>query len=98
MNNEKEKAQRLWHYLKIQDEHLLIRTTNPDDNSERLMTVCEDGEGGLRFAYVEIPPEGFNRLISDYGKPFTLVQQRNGDGLFFVPDINEWIRDEEIDR
>jgi hypothetical protein len=33
----------------------------------------------------------------EYGQPFTLVQQRNEDGCFYIPDIDEWLRDEEID-
>lgn len=96
MNIEEQKAEKLWRHLKIQDEHLLIRISRPD-KTERVLIVQDDGKGGLLFAYVEIPPAGFNKWVSEYMQPFTLVQQRNVDGCFFVPDIEEWVRDEEID-
>jgi hypothetical protein len=97
MNKDTEKAERLWRHLKIQDEHLLIRVSNPGTNTERVLIVCDEGSGGLQFAYAEIPPNGFNKWIMEYGQPFTLVQQRNEDGCFYIPDIDEWLRDEEID-
>ena len=96
MNKDTKKAERLWQYLKIQDEHLLIRVSNPD-NTERVLIVCDEGNGVLQFAYAEIPPNGFNKWIMEYRQPFTLVQQRNENGCFYVPDINEWVRDKEID-
>lgn len=97
MNKDTEKAEKLWRHLKIQDEHLLIRVNNPSTNIEEVLIVCNEGNGGLRFANVEIPPDGFNKWIVEYKQPFTLVQQRNDNGCFYIPDIDEWLRDEEID-
>lgn len=97
MNKDKQRAEKLWRHLKIQGEHLLIRVSNPDTSSEKVLIVCDDGNGELKFAYAETPPDGFNKWIMEYRQPFTLVQQRNENGCFFVPDIEEWIRDEETD-
>lgn len=97
MENDKQKAERLWHYLKIRDEHLLIRTQDKNDKTERVLIVMDKGSGELHYAYAEIPPDGFRKWIEEYGQPFTLVQQRDEDGCFFVPDIEQWLRDEETD-
>lgn len=97
MNSDEEKAERLWKHLKIQDECLLVRISNRDKGTEKVLIACDDGNGGLHFEYAEIPPDGFGKWISDYGQPFTLVQQRDVNGCFFMPDINDWIRDEEAD-
>ncbi len=92
MDNDELKARKLWQHLKIQDEHLLIRI-----GTERVLIVSEDGSGGLLFAYVKTPQDGFGKWIREYKQPFTLVQQRNENGCFCVPDIDEWVRDEKID-
>lgn len=97
MENDKQKAKKLWHYLKIRDEHLLIRTQDKNDKTEKILIVTDEGSGKLHYAYVEIPPAGFRKWIEEYGQPFTLVQQRNEDGCFFVPDIERWVMDEEAD-
>ena len=97
MNKDTEKAERLWRHLKIQDERLLIRVSNTGTDTERVLIVCNDAEGGLQFAYAEIPPDGFDKWVMEYGQPFTLVQQRDENGCFFIPDIDEWTRDEEAD-
>lgn len=97
MENDKQKAEKLWHYLKIRDEHLLIRTQDKNDKTEKILIVTDEGSGELHYAYVKIPPAGFRKWIEEYGQPFTLVQQRNEDGCFFVPDIEQWVMDEEAD-
>ena len=97
MSNDILKAERLWRHLQIRDEYLLIRISGPDGNAEGVMVICDDGYGGIETAYVSIPPDGFDKWISEYKQPFTLVQQRNKDGCFIIPDINEWKADEELD-
>lgn len=97
MNIEEQNAEKLWRYLKIQDEHLLIRISSLNDKTERVLIVEKDEGGELRFDDVKIPPSGFNEWVKEYKQPFTLVQQRDENGCFFVPDINKWIMDEQID-
>ena len=97
MNNEEENAKRLWQHLKIQDEHLIIRTGSSDNNTEKVIIVDDEGDGRLHISHIDIPTSGFKKWIEEYGRPFTLVQQRDENGKFIIPDIDEWIRDEEID-
>lgn len=84
--NEKLKIQKLWCYLKIQDEILVIQAYSRAKGKDEYL-VATMGENGLAIrranSLSEIPKD----------KPFRMIQQIGENGKHEIPSVNEIISD-----
>ncbi len=101
MKEDELKIQKLWRYLKIQDEHLIIRVSDHKNQTEDLLVVYRLPEDGLAYNRIKWSKDchGDSPIgwLMSYGKPFRLIQQRNENGDFVIPDVDEWIAEQESD-
>lgn len=86
----KTKIRKLWDYLKVQDDELLIvlsfnATTNSDDYIVAEMNGNE----------IEITIN--NQMPDIKGRPFQLIQQIGSRGKHKIPSVEQLKRDELID-
>ncbi|MCM1140205.1 MAG: hypothetical protein NC453_16690 [Muribaculum sp.] len=87
----KTKIRKLWDYLKVQDDELLIvlsfnATTNSDD-----YIVAEMIDGQIEITVRNQMPDLFS------GKPFQLIQQIGENGKHKIPSVEQLKSDELID-
>lgn len=89
--NTKSKIHRLWDYLKVQDNELLIvRSFNATLNSdEYIMAQKIDNE-------IEITTTNSMPTFNP-GVPFQLIQHFGSDGKHKIPSVEQLKRDELID-
>jgi len=87
--NEKLKIKRLWHYLRIQDEVLAIHVHNPAKQvDEYLVAEMIDGELDV---HVE------DELQVNRMENLRIISQRNEDGKYEIPDVEQMIREKHMD-
>lgn len=85
------KIQDLWDYFGLQDdETLIVRHTNPSDNSdEYVIAKMTDSTISL---YIKS-----NLTDEDFLRPFQKIEQRNSQGRFEIPSVNQLKTDAELD-
>ena len=85
------KIQKLWQYLGIQDDEILIvrRYHSSKGNDEFL--IVESNHGELKISTTPNMPE----LRVD--RPFHLIQQLDSAGKYIIPSVNQLIQDEVSD-
>ena len=87
--NENFKIAKLWHYLKIQDELLVIQVHNSSIGTDEYLVVeMKDGE---------LQTHAVNELHNVHTENIRIVSQRGKDGKFEIPDVDEIIREKDID-
>ena len=89
--NIKSKIHKLWDYLKVQDDELLIvRSFNANNNSdEYIVTRMVDNE--LAITIMKTMPQ----LQPDVA--FQLIQQIGADGKHTIPSVEQLKQDELLD-
>ena len=92
MNHESKilKIERLARYLKIEDGLLIVQV-----GSSSCFLVFDTEAKEIKTE--SVPSEKREEWLMSFGKPFTFIKQRDEDGSFIVPDVDEWIRDEKTD-
>lgn len=94
MDSKKQNIIKLWQYLDIQDEHLIVQVGN-----EELLLICKNDHGELISTHINLRNANttLTEWIAQHGHPFILIRQRNKNGTFIIPDTDKWKIDEESD-
>lgn len=88
--NEKLKIKRLWHYLQIQDELLIIQVHNSSiGKDEYLIVDMVDGEPQIHTA------DDIQSVCVK--KQLRIVRQRDESGNLTIPDVDQIIHDKNMD-
>lgn len=90
--NEKSKIERLWHYLQIQDELLVIQVQNTfGDTDEYLIVENINNELQINTANNDDVQDLFMK------KNLRIIRQRDETGKYIIPDVEQIIHDKEVD-
>ena len=90
--DEKLKIERLWHYLQIQDELLIIQVQNSSEGTnEYLIVEMTNGELQINTANNDDVQSLFMK------KNLRIISQRDETGKYIIPDVEQIILDEEMD-
>lgn len=85
------KIQRLWEYLGIQDDEILIvRSYNKETKREEYLIVKKSLDGLKITTEVDLP-----ELKAD--QPFQLIQQLDSEGHYVIPSVDQMIQDKLCD-
>lgn len=85
------KIQKLWQYLKIQDDEVLIVQFYNQTNGCDEFLVTENADGKLKTHIID------SLQIPNINKPFRLIQQLDSSGKHIIPDVDRIKRDERAD-
>lgn len=85
------KIQRLWEYLGIQDDEILIVRSYNQETKEDDYLIVEKSLDGLKITTEAKMPE----LKAD--RPFQLIQQLDSDGHHIIPSVDQMIQDKLSD-
>lgn len=89
--NAKSKIHKLWDYLQVQDDELLIvRSFNILNNSDEYF-VTEKTDDELKIIIMNAMPE------IRPGTPFQMIQQIGPDGRHRIPSVEQLEEDELMD-
>ena len=90
--NKKVKIERLWHYLQIQDELLVIQVQNTfGDTDEYLIVENINNELQINTANNDDVQDFFMK------KNLRIIRQRDEAGKYIIPDVVQIIHDKEVD-
>lgn len=89
--NEKLKIERLWHYLQIQDELLIIQVQNNEDIGKYLIVEMTNGKLQINTANEN---EVHNIIMENNVR---IIRQRDENGNYIIPDVEHIIRDKNMD-
>ena len=89
--NEKLKIERLWHYLQIQDELLIIQVQNNEDIGKYLIVEMTNGKLQINTANEN---EVHNIIMENNVR---IIRQRDENGNYIIPDVEQIIRDKNMD-
>lgn len=87
--NTNDNIHKLWEYLNIRDNEIMIVRTHNGDREEYL--TIRKTDGGLCATASDTFPE------PGEGTEFTFVQYLGSDGKHHIPSVDELIREEEDD-
>lgn len=87
--NENLKLTKLWHYLKIQDELLVIQVHNSSAGTDEYLAV--------EMINDELQIHVVNGLQDVRTENLRIIRQRGKDGKFEIPDVDEIVRDKDMD-
>lgn len=85
------KIQKLWQYLKIQDDEVLIVQFYNQTNGCDEFLVTENADGKLKTHIID------SLQIPNINKPFRLIQQLDSSGKHIISDVDRIKRDERAD-
>lgn len=87
----KSKIQKLWKYFGVQDnEILIVRSYNESkDKDEYIIAETNNGE------FVITISDTFPQLMAN--QPFQIIQQRDSNGRFAIPSVEQIQQDETLD-
>ena len=85
------KIQRLWEYLDIQDDELLIVRSYSHETKDDEFIIVEKGSDGLKIT-TEV-----NMPALTTGRPFQMIQQRDSKGHYVIPSVEQMIQDKLSD-
>lgn len=85
------KIQALWNYLEVQDNELLIVSVYNQNTGKDLFIVAEAKETELSIT----TKDNITDAISD--RPFQWIQQRDSDGKYIIPSVEQLIEDKNLD-
>ena len=89
--NEKLKIERLWHYLQIQDELLIIQVQNNEDIGKYLIVEMTNGKLQINTANEN---EVHNIIMENNVR---IIRQRDENSNYIIPDVEQIIRDKNMD-
>lgn len=90
--NEKIKIERLWHYLQIQDELLVIQVQNMFGDTDKYLIVENiNNELQINTANNDDVQDLFMK------KNLRIIRQRGETGKYIIPDVEQIIHDKEED-
>lgn len=83
------KITKLWHYLQIQDELLVIQVHNSIAGADEYLVVeMIDGEPRIKVV------NGLQDVPTDN---IRVIKQRDKDGKYEIPDVDEIVREKDMD-
>lgn len=88
--NEKLKIRKLWHYLQIQDELLIIQVHNSSSGIDEYLVV-EMLDGELKTSTVS----DIQSIRTEKG--LRIISQRDESGKFVIPDADRIIHERSMD-
>lgn len=88
--NDKLKISRLWHYLQIQDELLVIQVHNSTAGTDEYLVVEMVNDEPQIHVANDIQNICMNRNLR-------IIMQRDEDGNLSIPDVDQIIHDKDID-
>ena len=88
--NEKLKIKKLWHYLQIQDELLVIQVHNSSTGVDEYLIVEMKNDELLIHTVNDI-----QNLCME--KNLRIIRQRDETGKHIVPDVEQILHDKNID-
>ena len=85
------KIQRIWQYLGVQDDEILIiRHYNDSDKKDEFLIVESTPNGLIITTSNSMPELGIS-------KSFQMIQQRDSSGRFIIPSVAQLIQDKVND-
>lgn len=85
------KIKQLWEYLDIQDDEILIVRSYNQETTKDEYLIVEKSQDGLKITakddLAELKP----------GQPFKMIQQRDSEGHYIIPSVEQIIQDKLSD-
>lgn len=98
MKNNNQKIEKLVRYLNVTEGELLIVREDTESTEDFIIASVEHEKiTKTKVVFKKGTKNRQTEFLSSLDKPFTLVQQRNRNGMFYIPDVEDWKKDEEVD-
>lgn len=85
------KIKQLWEYLDIQDDEILIVRSYNQETKEDEYLIVEKSQDGLKITTTVNLPE------FKVARPFKMIQQRDSEGRYIIPSVEQMRQDKLSD-